>query len=119
MHAEVWDVPRGSRVTPGRRQRRSAIRGLFRKHWVAQVIVAAIVILALSPGKDWGQAVGNGRDLAGTWEGTLGQGALRLRIVLTIGKESDGTYKGSLNSVDQGAVLPVTKITLKGVRGSL
>ncbi len=72
--------------------------------------MAAIVMLFVFSAKSWGQGANGGGDLAGSWQGSLG-GALR--IVLTIEKEADGTYKGMLNSVDQGAVLPMSNIALK------
>ena len=51
----------------------------------------------------------------GTWEGILGG---RLHLVVTISKTSTGDLAGQLNSVDQGATLPIEKATLSegGVR---
>lgn len=51
--------------------------------------------------------------MAGTWKGALGAGANQLHIVLTITRLGSGEYSGQLNSVDQGAVLPMQAITLK------
>src|SRR5215472_2924275 len=51
--------------------------------------------------------------LAGTWNGELGEGAAKLHLVLTITKASSGEFSGELNSVDQGATLPMDNITLK------
>ena len=92
----------------------SAPRSFLGKHWVARAVVTAVVLLTLSPGADRAQQATNTTDLTGNWQGTLGQGPVKLRIILTFEKESDGTYKGSLNSVDQGAVLPMSNIALKG-----
>jgi murein DD-endopeptidase len=75
--------------------------------FVAVIFVAASVSAALG----WGQTSSNAPDLPGTWAGALGG---QLHIVLTFEKKSDGAYAGSLNSVDQGAVLPMSNITLKG-----
>lgn len=75
------------------------------------VCVSTIIVVLAFAAKSWGQAAISGGDLAGSWEGALGQGALKL--VLTIEKEADGTYQGALNSVNQGAVLPMSNITLK------
>lgn len=50
-------------------------------------------------------------DLQGKWEGVLGG---QLHIVLEITKLPDGSYSGKLNSVDQGAVIPMTAIRLDG-----
>jgi len=51
----------------------------------------------------------NVMSLEGAWQGALGG---RLHIVLTFTKDASGAYAGSLNSVDQGAMLPMQKITL-------
>ncbi len=58
------------------------------------------------------QAAGKG--LEGTWEGTLGSGAAKLRLVLSISRSSQGAYTGLLDSVDQGATLPVDRIAVVG-----
>lgn len=52
-------------------------------------------------------------DLAGTWKGELGQGEAKLHLVLTITKAASGELSGQLNSVDQGATLPMENLTLK------
>jgi hypothetical protein len=52
-------------------------------------------------------------DLAGTWNGQLGEGAQKLRIVLTITKTAIGELSGELVSVDQNATLPVENVTQK------
>ena len=44
----------------------------------------------------------------GVWRGTL---AKRLRLVLVISKAPDGSLSGTLESVDQGATLPIDKMT--------
>src|SRR5215468_2488104 len=51
--------------------------------------------------------------IAGTWRGTLGSGAAELHILLTFSKLSNGEYSGQLNSVDQGAVIPMESISVK------
>ena len=52
--------------------------------------------------------------LAGTWRGSLGAGAAQLHLVLNIVKLSNGEFGGQLNSVDQGAVIPMDTVTLQG-----
>jgi len=52
-------------------------------------------------------------DPAGTWKGELGEGAAKLHLVITITKSPNGEFSGELNSVDQGATLPMDNITLK------
>jgi hypothetical protein len=55
------------------------------------------------------------KGVEGTWEGALGAGSPRqLRLVLTITKSSDGSFSGVLDSVDQGATLPLNTVTLGG-----
>jgi hypothetical protein len=53
-------------------------------------------------------------DISGTWNGVLGAGNASLHLVLTITKGSTGEYSGQLNSVDQGAVLPMEAIRVEG-----
>jgi murein DD-endopeptidase MepM/ murein hydrolase activator NlpD len=53
-------------------------------------------------------------DGSGTWKGELGEGAAKLHIVLTLTKTSSGDFTGALNSVDQGASLPMDNLTVKG-----
>ncbi len=67
-----------------------------------------IIVLASVPCCAFGQ------DLAGTWKGELGEGAGKLHIVLTIIKLTGGEFSGQLNSVDQGATLPMENVILKG-----
>jgi murein DD-endopeptidase MepM/ murein hydrolase activator NlpD len=52
--------------------------------------------------------------IAGTWRGSLGSGATALHLVLTITKLSNGDYSGQLNSVDQGAVIPMEGVAAQG-----
>src|SRR3974390_3411257 len=52
-------------------------------------------------------------DPAGTWKGELGEGAAKLHLVITITKSANGEFSGELESVDQGATLPMDNITLK------
>ena len=49
----------------------------------------------------------------GTWQGTLDVGQ-QLRLEFTISKKADGTYSGSVNSIDQGSVIPIDVITVNG-----
>ncbi len=59
-------------------------------------------------------AIARAQNIAGDWQGTLKAGAAELRLVLHIAKKDDGTYKATLDSVDQGANgIPVTSISLK------
>ena len=90
-----------------------AIRCFLRNHWITKAVVMAVVLLTLSLETDRAQEATNVPDLAGNWDGALGQGPVKLHIILNFEKETDGTYKGLLNSVDQGAMLPMSNISLK------
>jgi D-alanyl-D-alanine-carboxypeptidase/D-alanyl-D-alanine-endopeptidase len=53
------------------------------------------------------------KPIEGFWQGTLGAGANKLRIIVSISKSPDGSYNGSLESVDQDVTLPVSNIKLE------
>src|SRR5579864_1686365 len=54
------------------------------------------------------------QDITGDWNGTLNANGAELRLVLHITKNSDGSLKATLDSVDQGANgIPVGSATLK------
>ncbi len=74
----------------------------------------AIALIGMFPARAAAQAAKADSDLAGTWKGELGEGAGKLHIILTISKAANGDFSGQLNSVDQGAVLPMQNVTLKG-----
>ena len=74
-------------------------------------MLAALTWLAAVPCSAMPQAGAN--DLAGTWKGELGDGAAKLHLVLTITKAPSGEFSGQVNSVDQGATLPLDTLTLK------
>ena len=84
-------------------------------HWRIATFVATIAAvvawLVAVPSPAMAQAGAN--DLSGTWKGELGEGAAKLHLVLTITKGSSGAFSGQLNSVDQGATLPLDVLTLK------
>jgi hypothetical protein len=52
--------------------------------------------------------------LQGTWQGTLDAGGTKLRVVLTVTKSDAGAYAGKLDSLDQGAIIPIDTITVNG-----
>ncbi|MGB8800096.1 MAG: M23 family metallopeptidase [Candidatus Acidiferrales bacterium] len=77
-----------------------------------------IVLLALaalgflfSAGASMGQAAGSATGIEGVWAGVLGG---QLHLVVTITKTSSGELGGTLNSVDQHAVLALSNVTLHG-----
>lgn len=55
-----------------------------------------------------------GKDFAGSWQGTLEAGEQKLRLALTITKSDAGVYAGKLDSLDQGATIPLDTITVNG-----
>ncbi|MEA2206871.1 MAG: hypothetical protein QOE77_3647 [Blastocatellia bacterium] len=53
--------------------------------------------------------------LVGTWQGVLEAGTAKLRLVLKVGKQPDGTLKALLDSPDQGATdMSLDSIALTG-----
>jgi dienelactone hydrolase len=48
----------------------------------------------------------------GSWQGTLEAGDTKLRLALTVTKSDAGAYAGKLDSLDQGATIPIDKITV-------
>lgn len=50
--------------------------------------------------------------LQGIWQGTLEAGGTKLRLVLTVTKSEAGIYAGKLDSLDQGATIPIDTITV-------
>ncbi|HET9713205.1 MAG TPA: alpha/beta fold hydrolase [Pyrinomonadaceae bacterium] len=53
------------------------------------------------------------KDFEGAWHGTLDAGGQKLRLVVTVTKSDAGAYAGKLDSVDQGATIPIDTITVK------
>jgi alpha-beta hydrolase superfamily lysophospholipase len=48
----------------------------------------------------------------GSWQGTLEAGGQKLRLALTVTKSDAGAYSGKLDSLDQGASIPIDEITV-------
>ncbi len=59
------------------------------------------------------------RNLEGTWRGTLGEGGGKLRLVLTLERSGSGAYSGVIDSVDQGATIPIDKVSVRANRLTL
>ena len=72
---------------------------------IVATTLCIVCLLAISAAG--AQAPAKTGDLAGTWRGALGSGSQQLHLVLTIAKLSSGEYSGQLDSVDQGAVIPL------------
>ena len=72
-----------------------------------RVFVCAVLIIF------W-VGIAHAQNIVGDWQGTLKAGPAELRLVLHIAKNADGSFKATLDSVDQGANgIPVTSISLK------
>src|SRR5690242_17780630 len=82
------------------------------KLWIA-TFVAATLALLVCLGVSLPANAQAGADIAGTWKGELGEGAMKLHLVLTITKAQSGDYSAQVNSVEQGAVLPTDGFTSK------
>ena len=54
------------------------------------------------------------KDFEGSWQGTLEAGGTKLRLVLSVTKSDSGVYAGKLDSLDQGATIPIDTITVNG-----
>jgi len=54
------------------------------------------------------------KDFEGSWNGTLDAGGTKLRLIVTVTKSDAGVYSGKLESVDQGATIPIDTITVNG-----
>src|SRR5215213_4187406 len=54
------------------------------------------------------------KDFAGSWHGTLEAGEQKLRLIVTLTKSDAGAYAGKLDSLDQGATIPIDTITANG-----
>ena len=52
------------------------------------------------------------KDFDGSWQGTLEAGGQKLRLVVTVTKSDAGVYTGKLDSLDQGATIPIDTITV-------
>jgi len=73
--------------------------------------VTLLLLLGLSA-QVFGQA--QAKDFEGSWQGTLDAGGTKLRLALTITKSDAGVYAGKLDSLDQGAAIPIDTIAVNG-----
>jgi len=74
-------------------------------------LLTLLLLLGLSA-QVFGQA--QAKDFEGSWQGTLDAGGTKLRLALTITKSDAGVYAGRLDSLDQGAAIPIDTITVNG-----
>jgi len=52
------------------------------------------------------------KDFEGSWQGTLEAGGSKLRLLVTVTKSEAGVYTGKMDSLDQGATVPIDTITV-------
>ncbi len=74
-----------------------------------------LLILLVVIGLSWqvfGQTPAKG--LEGSWHGTLDAGSTKLRLLVTVTRSESGVYSGKLESLDQGANIPLDTVTLRG-----
>src|SRR5277367_4700607 len=76
---------------------------------VAFCFIAAFTYLLMAAGT-MGQAADSKNGIEGVWAGVLGG---KLHLLMTISKSDSGELGGTLNSVDQQVVLPLSKVTLR------
>jgi hypothetical protein len=60
-----------------------------------------------------------GKELEGSWNGTLEGPGTKLRLLLTMVNQPDGTSRGSVVVEDQGLKIPVTRIIQEGAKLTL
>lgn len=73
--------------------------------------IAALLICIVLAVQALGQTPA--QSLEGSWHGTLEAGQ-KLRLVLTVSKSPDGAYSGKMDSLDQGATIPIEVIKVDG-----
>jgi hypothetical protein len=89
---------------------RAAARAMFNL-----TLLVALAVLMGCPQQTEKPGAGKGPSgptkLEGTWQGTLGEGPVKLRLVVSISKSNDGTYSGIIDSIDQSVSFPLDSIT--------
>src|SRR5580658_919282 len=77
---------------------------------IVLLLIAALGFFLLSAGS-MAQSADSANGIEGVWAGVLGG---QLHLVVTITKSSSGELGGTMNSVDQHAVLALSNVTLRG-----
>jgi len=84
------------------------------KNVIRSLAIAAVTILSLTlPSPLAAQTTPAHRGIEGFWQGTLGTGPGKLRVLVSFTKSSDGSFKGSLESVDQAVTFAASNIKLE------
>jgi pimeloyl-ACP methyl ester carboxylesterase len=80
----------------------------------AAALCIAIVSATTAGAKDTAPVAKPAQPLVGHWAGALKIGAVSLRLVVSVTAKPDGSYSGTLNSVDQDATPhPLSEVSLK------
>jgi murein DD-endopeptidase MepM/ murein hydrolase activator NlpD len=74
-------------------------------------LIIAVLGFLLLPAGSVAQSAGSANGMAGVWAGVLGG---QVHLVVTITKSASGELGGTMNSVDQHAVLALSNVTLRG-----
>jgi murein DD-endopeptidase len=82
--------------------------------YVFLLALLAAVLLSSALAQEKSAEKNDDDEIAGQWEGTLGTGAVKLHLIVTLEIKPDGSYSGNLNSVDQNAILPIESATVHG-----
>jgi pimeloyl-ACP methyl ester carboxylesterase len=81
---------------------------------VTRLVLSLFIVNALSGGTVRGADPKSAQDVAGDWQGALKVGAIELRLVIHLTRQPDGSLRGTLDSVDQGAKgIPISSATFK------
>jgi murein DD-endopeptidase len=78
-----------------------------------KIVLLAMAVLGplFLAGVSWAQAPDSANSIEGAWAGALGG---QLHLVVTITKSGSGELGGTMNSVDQHALLELSKVTFRG-----
>jgi serine-type D-Ala-D-Ala carboxypeptidase/endopeptidase len=78
------------------------------------IALVAITILsaAIFPKPTPAQTAPTPQGLEGFWQATLGSGPGKLRVLVSFSKSADGSFKGTLQSIDQDATFDISNISL-------
>ena len=83
-------------------------------NFTRRIYAATIAIISLAlPATLFAQTTPTPKSIEGYWQGTLGTGPGKLRVLVSFTKSPDGSFKGSLESVDQAVTFPVSNISLE------
>jgi alpha-beta hydrolase superfamily lysophospholipase len=75
-------------------------------------MLVMLLLLSVLSCPVFGQTLAKGFE--GSWQGTLEAGGAKLRLVLNVTKSDAGAYAAKIESLDQGATIPVDTITVNG-----